>query len=85
MIDKTLLYIDYTRLIDFLHNYSTTPFISNSLSQLKPLDNKEAISARQDKIEAVIEVIKWDGKIPLYNATDIREILKKLSIRDALL
>jgi len=85
MIDKTLSYIDYTRLIDFLHNYSTTPFISNSLSQLKPLDSKEAISARQDKIEAVIEVIKWDGKIPLYNATDIREILKKLSIRDALL
>ncbi|HOV90094.1 MAG TPA: Smr/MutS family protein [Syntrophorhabdaceae bacterium] len=85
MIDKTLSYIDYTRLIDFLHNYSTTPFIGESLSQIRPLKDIETISARQDKIEAVIEVIKWDGKIPLYNTIDIRETLKRLSIKDVIL
>ncbi|HQE80598.1 MAG TPA: Smr/MutS family protein [Syntrophorhabdaceae bacterium] len=85
MIDKTLSYIDYTKLIDFLHTFSTTPFVKETLSQIKPLNKTEEIAERQDKIEAVIEVMKWDGKIPLYNASDIRDILKRLSIKDALL
>ncbi|HPP07224.1 MAG TPA: hypothetical protein PLW88_07615, partial [Syntrophorhabdaceae bacterium] len=32
-----------------------------------------------------IEIIKWDGPVPIYNTAEITEILKRLTIKDAVL
>lgn len=85
MIDKTLSYLDYLKLLDIFQNFSSTPFINETISELRPLDSLEKIKERQDKIDALMEVIRWDGKIPFYTTSDIRGILKRISIKDALL
>lgn len=85
MIDKTLLYIDFKKLIDFFKNFSATPYINTSLESLKPLNSIEEIKEKQDKVEALLEVIKWDGPIPLYSAPEITETLKRLKIKDVFL
>lgn len=85
MVDKTLSYLDYLKLVEIIFHFSSTPYIDDSTRQLKPLQNKTEIEERQDRIEAVLEVIKWDGKIPLSDIPDIRDILKRLSINNSAL
>ncbi len=85
MVDKTLSYLDYLKLLDIYFHFSSTPFISDSIHSIKPLNSKTAIKERQDRIEAVLEVIKWDGKLPLSDIPDITDILKRISIENALL
>ncbi len=85
MVDKTLSYLDYLKLVEIIFHFSSTPFIDDSIHQLKPLQKKTEIEERQNCIEAVLEVIKWDGKIPLSDIPDIRDILKIISIRDSIL
>ena len=85
MVDKTLSYLDYLKLLDIYFHFSSTPFISDSIHSIKPLNSKTAIKERQDRIEAVLEVIKWDGKLPLSDIPDITDILKRSFIENALL
>jgi len=85
MIDKTLSYLDFTKLIDILRQYVSTPFSLHLIEALHPLHTVETITDRQDKLEATIEVIKWDGKIPLGGMPDIRGIIKRISIEDTIL
>jgi DNA mismatch repair protein MutS2 len=85
MVDKTLSYLDYLKLVEIIFHFSSTPFIGDSFRQLKPLQNKIEIEERQDCIEAVLEVVKWDGKIPLSYFPDIRDILKRISVKDSIL
>ncbi|HOJ44095.1 MAG TPA: hypothetical protein PK800_08220, partial [Syntrophorhabdaceae bacterium] len=85
MIDKTLSYLDFKNLIDFIGNFSVTPYIKESLKDFKPLNSIEEIKDRQEKIDALIEIIKWDGPVPIYNTAEITEILKRLTIKDAVL
>jgi DNA mismatch repair protein MutS2 len=85
MVDKTLSYLDYLKLVEIISFFSSIPYADDSIRQLKPLQNKTEIEERQDCIEAVLEVIKWDGKIPLTDIPDIRDILKRLSINNSVL
>jgi DNA mismatch repair protein MutS2 len=85
MVDKTLSYLDYLKLVEIIFHFLSTPYIDDSTHQLKPLQNKTEIEERQDRIEAVLEVLKWDGKIPLSDIPDIRDILKRLSINNSVL
>ncbi|HVN95062.1 MAG TPA: endonuclease MutS2 [Syntrophorhabdaceae bacterium] len=85
MVDKTLSYLDYLKLVEIIFHFSSTPFIDDSIHQLKPLSNKTDIEERQDRIEAILEVIKWDGKIPLGDIPDIRDVLKRISVGDSIL
>ncbi len=85
MTDKTLSYLDYLKLLDILKKYSLTPFAQESISSLRPLVSTQDIESRLDKIDAVIELIRWEGKLPLAEIPDIRDILKRVSIRDAIL
>jgi len=85
MTDKTLSYLDFLKLLDILKNYSLTPFAKESILLLRPLDSLSDIESRQDKIEAVIELVRWEGKLPLTDIPDIRDILKRISIKDAIL
>jgi DNA mismatch repair protein MutS2 len=85
MVDKTLSYLDYLKLVEIISFFSSIPYADESIHQLKPLQNKTDIEERQDRIEAVLEVIKWDGKIPLTDIPDIRDILKRLSINNSIL
>ena len=85
MVDKTLSYLDYLKLVEIISFFSSIPYADDSIRQLKPLQNKTEIEERQDRIEAVLEVIKWDGKIPLTDIPDIRDILKRLSINNSVL
>lgn len=85
MVDKTLSYLDYIKLTEIIFHFSSTPYVEGLIRQLKPLHKKTEIEERQDRIEAVLEVIKWDGKIPLSDIPDIRDVIKRLSINNSVL
>jgi len=85
MTDKTLAYLDYLKLLDILKSYSLTSFTKESISSLRPLVSLQDIESRQDKIDAIIELVRWEGRLPLSDIPDIREILKRISIQDAIL
>jgi DNA mismatch repair protein MutS2 len=85
MVDKTLSNLDYLKLEEIIFHFSSTPYNDDSTRQLKPLQNRTEIAARQDRIEAVLKVIKWDGRIPLSDIPDIRDILKRLSVNNSVL
>ena len=85
MTDKTLSYLDYLKLLDIIKNYSLTPFVKESISSLRPLSSLQSIQSRQDKIDAIIELVRWEGKLPLPDIPDIRDIMKRISIQDAIL
>ena len=85
MIDKTLSYLDFLKLIDVIFKYSSTPFSADLLQNLRPLDDIDEIQKRHDRIEAVMDVVKWDGPIPFSDIPDISEVLKRISIKDSVL
>jgi len=85
MIDKTLSYLDYLKLRDIILQFSSTPFSREGLEKLGPLDDIEEIARRHDRIEAVMDVIKWDGRVPLSDVPDITGVLARMSIRDSVL
>ena len=85
MIDKTLSYLDYPKLLDILKHYSATPFIEESLSELTWLHDSNEINQRLDRVEAILELVKWDGKLPFYEVPDVRETFKRIALRDSVL
>ncbi|MHB8111526.1 MAG: endonuclease MutS2 [Syntrophorhabdaceae bacterium] len=85
MIDKTLSYLDYLKLRDVISQFSATPFSQKELSELHPLNDIEIIKERQDRIEALMDIIKWDGKVPFGDVPDISATLKRVMIRDSVL
>ncbi|HEY3275758.1 MAG TPA: endonuclease MutS2 [Syntrophorhabdaceae bacterium] len=85
MVDKTLSYLDYTKLLAIIKSYSSTHFADESIDALAPLEDPERIKGRQDNLEAVLSVVKWEGRIPLSDIPDIGYLLKRLAVRDALL
>jgi dsDNA-specific endonuclease/ATPase MutS2 len=86
MVDKTLSYLDYIKLTEIIFHFSSTPYIEDLIHQLiKPLQKQTEIEERQDRIEAILEVIKWDGRIPLSDIPDIRDVTKRLSINNSVL
>ncbi|MCX5806225.1 MAG: endonuclease MutS2 [Proteobacteria bacterium] len=85
MVDKTLSYLDYLKLLDLFKQYSATPFAADLISALRPLSAIEEIKLRQNRIEDIIEIIKWDGNIPLSYIADIRDVLKRTFIKDSIL
>ena len=85
MIDKTLSYLDFLRLRDVILKFSQTPFSRNELLDLRPLDKLEEIRARHDRIESVIDIIKWDGRIPFGDVPDTAPIIQRIGIRDSVL
>ncbi len=84
MVDKTLLYLDYTKILELLKNHCSIKYVSELISDLRPVNDKSVIQERQDKIEAIIEVLRWDGNIPFDDISDIRVVIKRLNIRDSL-
>jgi len=85
MIDKTLSYLDYLRLLDILKRYSSTHFGDELISGLLPLSDPQEIGERQDRLGSVLEIVKWDGKIPLTDIADVGDLAKKLLIPNAVL
>lgn len=85
MIDKTLEYIDYLRLLEVLRSYSSTPFIDERISNLRPLAGLDEIEDRQDRLDAVLEVVRWHGPIPLKDIPDVREKLRHLTLEESVL
>ncbi|MCX5813407.1 MAG: Smr/MutS family protein [Proteobacteria bacterium] len=85
MVDKTLSYLDYLKLLDLFKQYSATPYAADLISSLRPLGAIEEIKLRQSRIEDIIEVIKWDGNVPLSDIPDIRDVLKRTFIKDSIL
>ena len=85
MTDKTLEYIDFLRLLEVLQTYSSTQFISERISSLRPVSSLEEIAGRQDRVEAVLEITKWYGPIPLKEIPDIKEKLWRLTLEESVL
>lgn len=85
MIDKTLEYIDYLRLLDVLRNYSSTQFIDERISDLRPLSRFDEIAERQDRLDAVLDIVRLHGPIPLKDIPDVREKLRHLALEDSVL
>ncbi|MBA4418170.1 MAG: hypothetical protein C0392_09710 [Syntrophus sp. (in: bacteria)] len=85
MVDKTLSYLDYTKITNIIRTYSSSNYADDLIATLTPTTDLGAIKERQDKIEAILEIIKWDGPIPLSDMPDIQDVIKRISIRDALM
>ncbi len=85
MTDKTLEYLDYLRLLDIIKGYASTSFAGGLIAGLRPLLRIQEIEERQQKTEAVLEIIKWSGPVPLKDIPDIRNILKQLALKDLIL
>jgi dsDNA-specific endonuclease/ATPase MutS2 len=85
MADKTLSYLDYLKLLDLIKQYSATPYAADLISALRPLGAIEEIKLRQNRIEDIVEIIKWDGNIPLSDIPDTRDVLKRAFIKDSIL
>jgi DNA mismatch repair protein MutS2 len=85
MTDKTLSYLDFLKLLHILRNYSLTPFAKDAIVSLRPLASLQEIESRQEKTEALIEIVRWEGKLPLADIPDIRDILNRILIKDAVL
>ncbi len=85
MTDKTLSYLDYQRILGIVRDLSSTPYAQDLITNLTPLYDPELIEARLDKVEALVEVIKWDGEVPLRDIPDIAEIIRRASLEDAVL
>jgi len=85
MTNKTLQYLDYLKLLDILKSFTLTPFTEESITGLRPLRTLEAVKERQDRIEAVLDVVRWEGRFPLSRIPDIRSILKRVAIKNAVL
>ncbi|MGD0236318.1 MAG: endonuclease MutS2 [Syntrophorhabdales bacterium] len=85
MIDKTLFYIDYLKLLDVIKTYAATSLIDDRVSNLRPASSIDEIKARQDRLEAVLELIKWNGHVPLTEIPDVRAILTQLTIENLVL
>ncbi len=85
MVDKTLSYLDFTKIIGILKTYSATHFADAHIESLGPLSDLNAIHEKQDRIEAVLNVVKWDGRIPISDIPVTGPVFKKIAIRDAVL
>ncbi|MDR2018300.1 MAG: Smr/MutS family protein [Syntrophobacterales bacterium] len=85
MVDKTLSYLDYIKLLNILKSYSSTHFADEMISGLLPLSDPSEVMEKQEKLGSVLEVIKWDGKIPLSDIPDIDDLSKRLSVRNTVL
>lgn len=80
MTDKTLEYVDYLKLLEVVERYSSTGFAGEQIRSLRPLATLKEIEERQDRTEAVLEIIKWSGPVPLGDIPDIRKNLAELSL-----
>jgi DNA mismatch repair protein MutS2 len=85
MKDKTLYYVDYLKLLHIFKQYASMSSVQDSILSLKPVHSLKEIEERLDRIEAILEVIKWDGKLPLSDIPDTRGILKRLVLEDSIL
>ncbi len=85
MVDKTLQYLDFLKLLTIVVRYSSTPFAKDLITGVRPLKTAAEIIERQEKIDALLEVIKWDGRVPFSDVPDIEDIVKMVSIRDSVL
>ena len=88
MIDKTLLYIDYLKLLDVIKTHASTSLINDLISWLRPVsspDKIDEIEERQDRLEAVLELIKWNGLAPLTDVPDVRDTLVQLTVENLVL
>jgi DNA mismatch repair protein MutS2 len=85
MIDKTLLYIDYLKLLNVIKGHASTTFVHERITSLRPVYSLEEIGARQDRLEAVFELIKWNGPAPLTDIPDVRDIFRQLVIENSVL
>ena len=82
MLDKTLEYVDFLKLLETLKSYASTDFISERILDIRPLTSSKEIEDRQDRIEGVLDVIKWHGPIPLGDIPDIKTVISRLSLPD---
>jgi len=82
MVDKTLEYVDYLKLLEIIQRHASTGFIREQILDLRPLSTLKEIEERQERIEGVLEIIKWHGPIPLGDIPDIRNTLSQLSLAD---
>jgi DNA mismatch repair protein MutS2 len=95
MIDKTLHYIDYLKLLEVVQSYSSTQLVAERIAGLRPLsdgvemddhlDRVAEIENRLDRLEETLDIIKWQGPIPLKDIPDVRDKLKGLALEESTL
>jgi DNA mismatch repair protein MutS2 len=82
MTNKTLEYIDYLKLLRHIENYASTGFITELISELRPLSTIKEIEERQERIGSILKIIQWDGPIPLTDMPDVRRGLQLLTLEN---
>ncbi len=85
MIDRTLAYLDFTKLLDIINRYSSTPFSREIIASIRPTTDLDFIRTRQEKTEGVLDLVRFSGKAPLGDLSDIRDLLRRVAVRDTVL
>jgi DNA mismatch repair protein MutS2 len=85
MIDKTLQYIDYLKLLEVVKSYSSTQLVAERIAGLRPLSGVVEIENHLDRLEETLDIIKWHGPIPLKDIPDVRDKLKGLALEESTL
>ncbi len=81
MVDKTLAYLDFSRLLDVIRKHSSITFGEDDIGAIRPLSDRAAIMERLDRTEALIGLVQWNGRIPFSTIPDIRPYVKRSVIR----
>jgi DNA mismatch repair protein MutS2 len=82
MVDKTLEYIGYLKLLEVIKSYASTTYSSDRIADLRPMADQQEIEKSLDHMEGVLDIVKWHGPIPLKDIPDIRDTLRQLSLEE---
>ncbi len=85
MLDKTLQYIDYLKLLEVVQSYSSTQLVAERIAALRPFSGVVEIESHLDRLEETLDILKWHGPIPLKDIPDVRDKLKGLALEESTL
>ncbi len=85
MRDETLRELEYRSVLDFIAKKCLSEKGRELISKALPKDDLEWLESEHSKIDEMIRLLISDEELPLENISDIRDILKKAKIENAVL
>lgn len=79
MIEKSLLCLDFPKLLDIVKEYAGTSKGKERVSLLRPLRDPQEIRERLQKTAILCETIRLLGRVSFEDVSPIRDTLRKLS------
>jgi len=85
MIEKSLEYLDFPKVLEILRSYCATSKGKDLISLLRPSSDVGEIRSRLERTRALCETIRIHGKIPLEDISAVRAILRRLCKENSVL